>query len=310
MKNKFLGLALILFSGYSAFSQQDAMFTHYMYNTLAVNPGYAGTRDALTLTALHRSQWVSFPGAPVTQTLTMHTPVYSKNIGMGLSVLNDKIGPSHTTSLFADFAYHITLNEKSKLSLGLKGGGNIYSAPLAQLQTTQQGDVAFSSDIVSKFLPNFGFGAYYYRKKFYAGLSIPKLVQNNFITNQTVGSTKLFSETRHYFIITGTMIDLSPDWKLNPTAFIKITTGAPAEADLSTQFIYNQKMTFGAMYRTGDAVGLLLGYNVTEQLHAGYSYDWSFANETGKYNGGSHEVILRYDFIYKDEKEIKSPRYF
>lgn len=292
------------------FAQQEAMFTHYMYNTLAVNPGYAGTRDALTVTALHRSQWVNFPGAPVTQTLTMHSPVYNENIGVGLSILNDKIGPSHTTGVFADFAYHLQIDEQSKLSLGLKAGANIYTANLLQLQTVQQNDLAFSSDVQSKFLPNFGFGAYYYRQRFYAGLSIPKLIENNFQNNQNFGSTNLFWERRHYFIIAGTMIDLTPDWKINPSAFFKITKGAPVEADLSTQLIYNQRIIFGAMFRTGDAIGFLAGYNLSEQLHAGYSYDWSFTNRTGRYNGGSHEVILRYDFIYKNEAKIKSPRYF
>ncbi len=286
------------------------MFTHYMYNTLSVNPAYAGTRHAMTVTALHRSQWVNFPGAPVTQTLTMHSPVLNEKIGAGLSVLNDKIGPTRITALYADFAYHLTLDSKSKLSLGLKAGANLFTANLAQLLTTQQGDAALSSDVQSKLLPNFGFGAYYYRERFYAGLSIPKLLQNNFSANTISGSANLFWEQRHYFLIAGTMLDLNQDWKINPTAFMKITRGTPVEADLSTEFIYNQKISFGAMVRTGDAAGILVGYNLLEQLHAGYSFDWSFLNTTKKYNGGSHEIILRYDFIYKHEEKIKSPRYF
>lgn len=310
MKKKLFGFALVLLSGLSAFSQQDAMFTHYMYNTLAVNPAYAGTRQAMTVTALHRSQWVNFPGAPVTQTLTMHSPLFNEKIGAGLSVLNDRIGPTRVTALYADFAYHLTIDSKSKLSLGLKAGANLFTANLAQLQTTQQGDAAFSSDVQSKLLPNFGFGAYYYRERFYAGVSIPKLVQNNFSANTITGNTNLFWEQRHYFLIAGTMLDLNQDWKINPTAFMKITPGAPIEADLSSQFIYNHKITIGAMYRTGDAAGVLIGYNLMEQLHAGYSFDWSFFNTTQKYNGGSHEILLRYDFIFKHEEKIRSPRYF
>src|SRR5437016_601501 len=146
MKNKFFGFAFLVLIAHSAFSQQDAMFTHYMYNTLAVNPAYAGTRNALTVTALHRSQWVNFPGAPVSQTLTMHSPLINEKIGAGLSVLNDKIGPTRVTAVYADFAYHLTIDSKSKLSLGLKAGVNLFTANLAQLQTTQQGDAAFSSD--------------------------------------------------------------------------------------------------------------------------------------------------------------------
>ena len=293
-----------------ALAQQDAMFTHYMYNTLSVNPAYAGTRNAMTVTALQRKQWVNFPGAPVSQTLTMHSPLLNGKIGAGLSALNDKIGPTRITGLSADFAYHLTIDAKSKLALGLKAGANIFTANLSELKTTQQGDAAFSSDVQSKFLPNFGFGAYYYRERFYAGLSIPKLVQNNFSANTISGSTNLFWEQRHYFLIAGTMLDLNQDWKINPTAFLKITPGTPVEADLSSQFIYNQKITLGAMYRTGDAAGILVGYNLQEQLHIGYSYDWSFLNTTKKYNGGSHEIIFRLDFIYRHEEKIKSPRYF
>src|ERR1051326_6488887 len=303
MKKNFL-TAFFLASRFFLFAQHDAMFTHYMYNTLAVNPAYAGTRNALTMTALHRSQWVNFPGAPSTQTFTMHSPIIDK-MGGGLSLLTDKIGPTRTTAVYADFAYHLTIDSKSKLSLGLKAGLNLFTANLAQLQTTQPNDAAFSSDVQSKLLPNFGFGAYYYRERFYLGLSVPKLVQNNFSANTVSGSTSLFWEQRHYFLISGTMIDLNQDWKINPTAFLKITTGAPVEADLSAQFIYNQKIFLGAMYRTGDAAGLLVGYNLMEQLHAGYSFDWSFFNTTNKYNGGSHEVILRYDFVYKHEEKIK-----
>jgi len=310
MKKKIIGFAVFLALGKIAFSQQDAMYTHYMYNTLAINPAYAGTRDALTVTALHRSQWLDFPGAPVTQTITMHSPIVNKKIGVGLSAVNDRLGPTRITSMFGDFAYHLTLNEKSKLSLGLKAGMNLFTADLTQLQTTQTGDVSFSSDIQSKILPNFGFGTYYSRERFYAGVSLPKLVQNDFLSNTISGTTNLFSEQRHYFLIAGTMLDLNQDWKLHPSSFLKITSGAPVELDVTTQFVYNNKITFGAMYRTGDAAGILFGYNLLEQLQAGYSFDWSFLNSTHKYNSGSHEIVLRYDFIYKHEDKIKSPRYF
>lgn len=310
MKKKLIGIALLLLPGLSVFSQQEAMFTHYMYNTLAINPAYAGTREAMTITALHRSQWLDFPGAPVTQTITMHSPVINEKIGVGLSATNDKIGPTRTTSVFGDFAYSLTLNEKSKLALGVKAGLNLFTANLIQLQTTQAGDNSFAANTQSQLLPNFGFGIYYSRERFYAGVSIPRLVQNDFISNTISGSTNLFSEQRHYFFIAGTMLDLSQDWKINPTALMKATAGTPLELDASVQFIYSSKITFGAMYRTGDAAGVLVGYNLWEQLQAGYSFDWSFLNSTNRYNGGSHEIFLRYDFIYKREGKIKSPRYF
>lgn len=155
-----------LFASFGAFAQQDAMFTHYMFNTLAVNSGYAGSRDALTITGLHRSQWVSFPGAPTTQTLTLHTPIANDQLGLGLSVLNDKIGPTNTTAIYADFAYKLKISEKAKLAFGLKGGINLRSNGLSSLALDENNDDAFASDVTSDILPNFGFGLYYYTDKF------------------------------------------------------------------------------------------------------------------------------------------------
>ncbi len=293
----------------SMHAQQDAMFTHYMYNTLAVNPAYAGSRDALTATALHRSQWVDFAGAPVTQTLTLHAPVKSKNIGLGFSLVSDRIGPVKNSSAVADFAYIIKLNEKSKLSFGLKGGLNVMQANLTMLALDQANDAAFQENISSKMLLNFGFGIYYSRERFYFGLSTPKLLENNFKTNTTLGATSLMTDKRHYFLIAGTVIKLSDAVEFKPTTFIKATYAAPIEGDITATFIINKKFLIGGMYRTGDAVGALLGFNITDQFHVGYSFDWSYGIKTFKYNQGSHELMLSYDFVFEKEK-VRSPRFF
>lgn len=291
-------------------AQQDAMFTHYMFNTLAVNPGYAGSRDALTITGLHRSQWVNFPGTPTTQTLTLHAPIKNDKLGLGLSVLNDKIGPTNTTAIYADFAYKIAVGEKAKLSFGLKGGVNLRNNKLASLELDEQNDQTFAADIKSDVLPNFGFGMYYYTDKYYVGLSTPKLLQNDYKSNTTTGSTSVASEQRHYFLIAGTVFPLTDNVKLKPTGFVKVTEAAPIEGDLTLTALFKEKLWAGVMFRTGDALGLLIGANLTDQLALGYSFDWSYTNKTFKYNAGSHELMLRYDLIYNDAKKIRSPRYF
>lgn len=302
--------AFIFILAYGANAQQDAMFTHYMFNTLAVNPAYAGSRDALTVTGLHRSQWVSFPGAPITQTLTMHTPLLFDNAGVGLSFINDKIGPLNKTAFYADFSYKIKINKKANLAFGLKGGLNLMNNGLTDLKLDDNIDPAFAANIQSRLLPNFGFGMYYYTDKYYIGISVPKLLENDFIANTTSGGTNLASEHRHYFLIAGTVFDLSENIKLKPTTFIKVTNGAPIEGDITATFIFNNRFWLGAMYRTGDAAGILAGVNITNQFALGYSFDWSFVNTTMVYNGGSHEIMLRYDFIYKNDEKIRSPRYF
>ncbi len=309
MKKTLLTLVLAI-SSVAIFAQQDAMFTHYMFNTLSVNSGYAGSRDALTITGLHRSQWVGFDGAPTTQTLTLHSPVYNENLGAGLSIVNDKIGPTNNTSIYGDFAYKIKINDKAKLAFGLKAGLSIRKSGLTDLSLNTQNDQSFFSDQESMLLPNFGFGMYYSEDRYYVGLSIPKLLKNDFSTNETAGGTNLASEERHYFLIAGAVFDINQDFKIKPTTLVKLTTGAPLEADLTAALLYKDKVWGGLMYRTGDAIGLLIGMHLNDQLALGYSYDWSYGNRTFQYNGGSHEIMLMYDLIYKDKSKIRSPRYF
>ena len=293
------------------YAQQAPMYTHYMNNTLMVNPAYAGSRDALTMTLLHRSQWVGIKGAPMTQTLTMHTPIANDHIGLGLSVCNDKIGPTNNTSLFVDFAYIMKLTAKSKLALGLSAGVNIFQAHLNTLQLDDQNDPVFQNNIKNRTTANFGFGAYYYREHFYAGVSVPTLLQNNYsATKLPDGTIFLGKEKRHYFFITGALFNLSPNLALKPTALVKVTEAAPVELDLTASFVIMNKFLIGAMFRSGDAFGALVGLDITDQLHIGYSFDWSYGIKTSKYNYGSHEILLRYDFVFSSKKQIHSPRNF
>jgi type IX secretion system PorP/SprF family membrane protein len=308
---KIIPVLILTLEGLTMKAQQAPMFTHYMYNTLAINPGYAGSRDALSITALDRAQWVDFKGAPMTQTLTMHAPLQNEHLGLGLSVLNDKIGPVNNTSVSVDFAYIMKLNTKSKLALGLSAGASMFQASLNTLNLDQQNDAVFQSNINNHVTPNFGFGAYYSRERFYVGISAPNLVQNNYsVINKPDGSTLVGKEQRHYFLIAGTMIKIGDNLDFKPTTFVKVTPAAPIEADFTASFVIMKKLLIGAMFRTGDSFGGLIGVDVTDQFHIGYSYDWSYGLTTSKYNQGSHEIVLRYDFIFPSKKQIHSPRYF
>lgn len=292
-------------------AQQAPMYTHYMYNTLVVNPAYAGSRDALTVTALQRMQWIDFKGAPLTNTITLHMPLRNKHIGLGLSLTNDKIGPSNNTSVYLDYAYMMKLTEYSKLSLGLSVGANLIQTDLMSLELDNPDDPAFNENVKNHLTPDVGFGIYYSRERFYAGLSVPNLFQNSFsVVDQNNQSTVIGREQRHYFFITGAMLKMTEDLAFKPTALVKMTKGAPIQADLTGSFVIMNRLLIGAMFRTGDAVGGLVGLDITDQLHVGYSYDWSYGLQTGLYNKGSHELVLRYDFITFGKKRIHSPRYF
>ncbi len=309
--NKIVSVLFFSLVCFGAQAQQDPMYTHYMYNTLIINPAYAGSRDALTISALHRSQWANFKGAPMTQTLTLHSPIGNEHIGLGLSASNDKIGPINNTAISGSFAYRINLTKKSKLSFGVSGGMNILQADLNSLQLDNQNDPSFQNNIRNKVTPNVGFGIYYSRERFYAGVSTPNILESkHYETSQADGTVSESRAQRHYFFIAGAVFNLTNNLAFKPTTLIKVTTGSPIQADFTASFIMMKKFLLGAMYRTGDSFGILAGFDITPQFHVGYSFDWSYGLRTGSYNYGSHEVMLRYDFIFNSKNQIQSPRYF
>lgn len=309
-------IVLLCFTGLKA--QQDPHFTHYMFNTLEVNPGYAGSRDALTVTGLYRNQWIGFKGAPFTQTLTAHAPIFNDKVGVGISLMNDRIGPTNNTSVFADFAYRIPLGQskKARLTFGIKGGLNIMQVGLTGLGVRDDLDPEFSTNYLNKLLPNFGFGVYYYTQNFYVGASVPRILENYYEGNSDGKDTDgLARQKRHYDFIMGAMFKLGKNVKLKPSMLVKIIEAGPPELDLSALFyLMNDRFWIGPAFRTAwrstDAVSAIVGVQIIDQLALGYSFDYSFVNQTFKNNGGSHEIMLRYDFIYNNRKRVKSPRYF
>lgn len=290
----------------SAHAQQEARFTHYAFNTLSVNPAYAGGREALTITGLHRSQWVNFTGAPTTQTVTAHAPIFNGNLGLGLTIMNDQIGSISDQGVMLDVAYRLKLG-KGHLCFGLKGGVSFYSNRITDLYKKDESDPILGADIQSNLLPVFGAGLYYQSKKFFVGVSSPRMLERAYDNDVVSGNS-----TRHYYLISGGRFNLSSDskWELQPTAFLKFLPGVGPQLDLTALVHYNQRFWFGPMFRTEDAYGALLGVNLTPQFALGYSYDRSFGLASGTYNSGSHEIMLRYDFVFQDKGKIVSPRYF
>lgn len=312
MRLRNISLSILIMMGGYSYSQQDAMYTHYAYNTLTINPAYAGSRDAVTITALHRSQWVGFDGAPQTHTLTLHSPLFNKQLGGGISVVNDQIGPTRTTSVYGDLAYIIDLGKNSNLSFGIKGGINQFNARLSGLKITDQSDITFQGQVQNLTLPNCGFGVYYYSPKWYAGISVPKILENDVLRESNNGHAYVGSEKRHFYFIGGNITKFKgASWlQLKTSSLVKLTGGAPIEVDLTSSIIIHNKLETGVMYRTNDAFGVLLGYNASKQLYLGYSFDYSFGNKTFKFNSGSHELILRYDLFVSKQRKIRSPRYY
>lgn len=299
-------------------AQQDPMFTHYMYNTLSVNPAYAGSREALTATLLHRTQWMQFPGSPKTQSITVHSPV-TAGVNLGLAALHDQIGPLKFNSYTGSYAYRFNLTPKRQLALGLSTGVHMYNVNYGDIALIDADDPAFNA-MNQKTTMNIGFGAYYSTERFYAGVSTPAIVEKQFSRNLSFDNNELNYTQRHYYLIAGSMIRINSDWDFKPTGLMKVTRSTPMQLDVTGQMVYQNKFDFGVMLRTdldvtkalrtGDGIGVLVGVDLMENVYLGYSYDYSFANPTRYANLGSHEVMLRYDLIIKDKHRIRSPRYF
>ncbi|WP_348799711.1 PorP/SprF family type IX secretion system membrane protein [Flavobacterium adhaerens] len=297
-------IALLMLLVFNVFyGQQDPQYTQYMYNTMTVNSAYAGSAGHLTITGLYRTQWVGFEGAPNTQTLTIDSPV-GKNVGLGLSIVNDEIGPSQEQYIDANFSYTIKTSETYKLSFGIKGGGRVLNIDWSK-GSYRDNDTQFQQNIQNEFLPVVGAGLFLHSEKSYLGLSVP-----NFMTDKRYDEVQegLADERLHAYLIGGWVFDIGVSTKFKPAFLLKYADGAPMTVDLSANFMFNEVFTLGAAYRSGDAISALAGIQIAPQFLLGYSYDYT-TSDIQNFSSGTHEIVLRFELKSKD-KGLKSPRFF
>lgn len=303
MRTKILIFALML-TCYSSFAQQDAQYTQYMYNTININPAYAGSRGVMSIFGLHRTQWVGLDGAPTTNAFSLNTPINNSNLGLGLSLVNDKIGPTSDNTLSADISYTIPMSEEVKLSFGIKASGNIFNLDVNKLNPADAGDPNLTG-FNNEFSPNFGAGVYLHSDKYYLGLSVPNFLQDSKYSDNDVA---VFEERMNFYAIGGYVFDLSPSIKFKPAFLTKVVAGAPLQVDGSANFLFFDKLMLGGAYRWDAAVSALAGFQITDGLFVGYSYDME-TTRLRKYNSGSHEIFLRFELFNKVSKMV-SPRFF
>lgn len=276
-----------------------------MYNTINVNPAYAGSRGVLSLFGMHRTQWVGLDGAPVTNVASINTPINNSKFGMGISFVNDRIGPSDENAISADISYTIQTSETYKLSFGVKGTANLLNVDYTKLNRYDLTDPQFQNNIDNKFSPNIGAGIYFHSDKLYAGLSVPNFLETEHFDDNLSATAK---EKMHYYLIGGYVFDLSDNIKFKPAFLSKVVTGAPLQLDLTANFMFNEKFILGAAWRWDAALSGLAGFQVNENWMIGYAYD-AETTKLANYNSGSHEIFLRYEFKGKTEKVV-SPRFF
>jgi len=307
MKRLIIIIVVFILGFENSNAQQLPQFTQYMYNTIAINPAYAGSREVLSIVGLNRNQWGGFDGGPQTQTLSIHSPLRNEKVGLGLSLINDKSGFENFTYVYADFSYTIKATEDLKVSFGLKGGMTYYKLAEELYNLTEVNQDSYFDEKLNRWNSNFGAGILLHSDKWYLGLSVPKLI-NHDLNNDTEYAAL---ETVHYYGIGGYVFDLNRNLKLKPSFMVKYTKGAPFSTDLTANFLFDEKFWLGGSYRINGkqrAIGALADFQVSEQFRVGYTYEIP-TGEIRPYTSGSHEILLMYEFKYTKGK-MKSPRYF
>ena len=309
MKTLKLILTILLtgFCGTAVLAQQDPMISEYMTNGLFLNPAYAGSHPYTTVSMLYRKQWLDFDGSPRTSFATFDKKFTGKKVGLGFTLVNDKIGVTNQTDLGAAYSYHLGLG-KGQLALGIKGSISYYRAMLTDLKVWDENDKVFVTNIYDKWIPNFGAGAYYYMDRFYAGISVPHLMNYKPSSTLSAEISRLPKLERHYYLTSGLVFRTPGDIYLKPSFLLKYVPDAPLTADLNFNVFFKTYFSVGASFRTGEGIVALFEMNATRRLRFGYAFDLPM-NHLYKYTYGSHEFMLAYDLgIYINR--VKTPRFF
>lgn len=316
MKNIIIFI-ILSFLSLAAVAQQDQQYTQFMFNKMGLNPGYAGANDAPCIMILARNQWLSTDGAPQTQLISFNMPVRNKRIGVGAAITRNSIGITDKYTAEATYAYRLRLG-RGFLRLGMNGSVRLIRNDFSLVESTQpkETDGAIPVGLQSKYVPNFGAGAYYSSGSFFLGVSIPRLLQNSIDQADTGGV--ISKEINHIYTMGGVLLKLKDNLQFQPQVLLKYVKGGPFDADINLNFIFIDKFTLGASYRlggdkttsAGESVSLLFAAQFTESLLFGLSYDTNLS-EFRNYNSGSVEAVLRYCIGGKSEgEEFTNPRFF
>lgn len=308
MKRIIIIVLVVLAGTTNSYAQQLPQFTQYMYNTISINPAYAGSREALSIVALNRNQWAGFDGGPQTMTLSMHTPLRNEKVGVGLSFVKDQLGYEDFTSIYADFSYTIQGTEKMEISFGLKAGATNYKID-EELYIPDPNDPndPFYNEKLNTWNMNIGAGVLFHTNKWYVGLSTPRIINHDNSTSDLYESL----DRVHYYFTGGYVFDLSESIKFKPAYMVKYVKGAALSTDVTANFLYNEKIWLGVSYRINDeqrAMGAIVDFQVSRQFRIGYAYEIP-TGDIRPYTSGSHEILLMYEFKFLKNKQ-KSPRYF
>lgn len=295
--------AFLLVPQQNANAQQESQYTQYMYNTMAFNPAYTGSRGSLSMAGIYRDQWVGLDGSPRTLNFGISSPIGVKGVGLGLNFTSDKIGPSSQSFIEGDFSYTINVGEETKLAFGIRGGISLLDVDPSKLLIYDPNDYHLQRE--NYLSPRVGAGMYLYTDKWYVGLASPNFLETEHFDDVKVSTA---TEKAHFYLIGGYVFDLSTDLKLKPAVLAKAVMGAPLSVDVSANLLLYERVTFGLAYRWDAAVSALVGFQVTDNIMVGYAYDYE-TTELNRYSNGSHEVFLRFELGTRYSGKV-NPRFF
>lgn len=302
---KIVGIFIAVCSGMNAFAQQDPQYSQYMFNQLAINPAYAGSKEALSTAAFIRSQWTGIKGAPNTETLTLHGPLKKKKVGLGVAIIADQIGPKKSTGIMGSYAYRLPI-KNGKFAFGLRVGVYNFSYNWSKISYRDSLDVYNTKNTTSKIVPTADAGIYYYTNTMYIGFSATHLY-NGKLTSVSNANGDDAQLSPHFFFTFGKAWALSDKLTFNPSVMIKKAENSPGTGDLNLSFLINQKIWLGVSVRSSYGLVAYTQFNITDKFKLGYAFDFG-VNKIGRAGGGSHEIMLGYDFnIFKSK--MASPRY-
>ena len=313
---KIFPAVVIMLVSIGAFAQQDAGFSMYFFNPLYFNPGYAGSREVFSGTFVNRNQWIGVSGAPTTQSLTMHSALPGVRVGLGLQIYNDQSGPMRNTGINLTYAYHLPVNEKTKISFGLTGMLNNISIGWSSINIDNHNDPSFADNAAVNWVGDASAGVYLYQPRFYAGFSVNHLLQSRFGITQYTGAAQA-KFYRQYYFTSGMVFPINEKIDFKPSVLVKYVNAAPAVGEIEGTFIFLQRLFVGAGYRADKRVNLqgtdnmligIMEFDITNYFRIGYSYDY-YLNQTGSYNSGTHEFMLGWD-ISGAKTKLSSPRFF
>ncbi|WP_223552028.1 type IX secretion system membrane protein PorP/SprF [Aestuariivivens sp. NBU2969] len=288
---------------YNTQAQQEPQYTQYMYNTMVVNPAYAGQRETLNIVGLYRTQWVGVDGAPETQSLGIHSPINNGRSGLGLVVVNDALGPASEMSVNTNFSYTIPFDDRGAyFSFGFKAGFQQLKLDWSK-GIHRDPDNAFNENL-NLFSAVVGSGFYLYSNNWYLGMSIPNIITTKHYDDF---QESVASERMHYYIIGGYVFDLSKTTKFKPAFLVKAVSGAPLIVDFSANMLFNEKLTFGLAWRWEDSISVLTGFQINKNIYLGYAYDLTTTG-FNNYNSGTHEIMFRFELAKLGK--LLSPRFF